>query len=119
LYSLFSLIDTGTKPCAGHLLIYALPNWWYLKIRRKIILDMNKLAFVEKGVIFGEKMRLTQRRFILKEDQAFYRFRWNWDGRKSCPASVCRFPHPQPVPPFVLDQFWTHSDAPSVRRTGW
>jgi hypothetical protein len=59
LYSLFSLIDTGTKPCAGHLLIYALPNWWYLKIRRKIILDMNKLAFVEKGVVFGKKMCLT------------------------------------------------------------
>jgi hypothetical protein len=49
--NLFTLIDTGTKPCAGHLLIYALPNWWYLKIKRKIILDRNKHAFGEKGIV--------------------------------------------------------------------
>jgi hypothetical protein len=47
----------------------------------------------------------TQRRFILKEDQAFSGFAGIGTERKSCPASVCRFPHPQPVPPFVLDQF--------------
>ncbi len=45
----------------------------------------------------------VQRRFILKEDQAFFGFAGIGTERKSFPASVSRFPQPQPVPPFVLD----------------